>query len=151
MSDQKLLTQEGADKLKAELETLKAKRSGITEKISLARDLGDLSENAEYHEARDQQGFNEGRILEIETLLRDAKIVEKVSSSLVGIGSRIKVKSIDREMEYTIVGATEADPTQGKISCESPLGVSFLGKKLNDEVEVEIPNGRIKYTIISIA
>lgn len=151
MSDQKLLTQEGSDKLKAELETLKAKRSGITEKISLARDLGDLSENAEYHEARDQQGFNEGRILEIETLLRDAKIVEKVSSSLVGIGSRIKVKSIDREMEYTIVGATEADPTQGKISCESPLGVSFLGKKLNDEVEVEIPNGRIKYTIISIA
>ncbi|MBL7022082.1 transcription elongation factor GreA [Patescibacteria group bacterium] len=151
MSDQKLLTQEGSDRLKAELETLKAKRSGITEKISLARDLGDLSENAEYHEARDQQGFNEGRILEIETLLRDAKVVEKVSSSLVGIGSRIKVKSIDREMEYTIVGATEADPTQGKISCESPLGVSFLGKKLNEEVEVEIPNGRIKYTIISIA
>ncbi|MFW0862406.1 MAG: transcription elongation factor GreA [Candidatus Komeilibacteria bacterium] len=151
MSDQKLLTQEGLDKLKAELEELKAKRAGITEKISLARDLGDLSENAEYHEARDQQGFNEGRILEIETLLKNAKVVDKQSNSMVGIGSKIKVKSIDRELEYTIVGATEADPTQGRISCESPLGVSFLGKKIDDEVDVEIPSGRIKYKIISIA
>lgn len=151
MSEQKLLTQEGLDKLKAELETLKGNRSAITEKIASARELGDLSENAEYHEARDQQGFNEGRILEIETLLRDARVVDKVSNSLVGIGSHIKVKSVDRELEYTIVGATEADPIQGKISCESPLGVSFLGKKLDDEVDVEIPTGRIKYKILSIS
>jgi len=151
MSEQKLLTKEGLDKLKEELATLKAKREAITDKISSARDLGDLSENAEYHEARDQQGFNEGRIQEIEILIRDAKVVDKVSNSLVGIGSRIKIKSIDRELEYKIVGATEADPTQGKISCESPLGVSFLGKKLNDEVDIEIPTGRIKYKILEIS
>ena len=150
MSEQKLLTQEGLDKLKAELEVLKGKRTSITDKIASARELGDLSENAEYHEARDQQGFNEGRILEIETLLKDAKVVDKVSGSVVGIGSKIKVKSLDRELEYTIVGATEADPVQGRISCESPLGVSFLGKKVGDEVDVEIPTGRIKYKIISL-
>lgn len=151
MSDQKLLTQEGLDKLKAELTELKAKRAAITEKISIARELGDLSENAEYHEARDQQGFNEGRILEIEIVLKNAKVVDKVSNSIVGIGSKIKVKSIDRELEYTIVGSTEADPIRGKISCESPLGVSFLGKKINDEVDVDIPSGRIKYKILSIS
>jgi transcription elongation factor GreA len=151
MSEQKLLTQEGLDKLKEDLETSKAKRAGITERIALARELGDLSENAEYHEARDQQGFNEGKILEIELLIKNSKVVDKQSSSVVGIGSKIKVKNSDRELEYTIVGATEADPMQGKISCESPLGVSFLGKKVDDVVDVEIPSGRIKYKIISLA
>ena len=150
MSDQKILTPQGLQKLQAELAELKAKRVAIADKISLAREHGDLSENAEYHEAKDEQGFNEGRILEIEALLKDFKIVEKLESSIVGIGSKIRISNNDREMEYTIAGATEADPTQGMISCESPLGISFLGKKVDDEVDVKTPSGVIKYKIISI-
>ena len=151
MSEQKILTQTGLDKLNEELKTLKAKREEITEKISLARELGDLSENAEYHEARDQQGFNEGRILEIELVIRDARVVSEHSTSIVGIGSRIKVKNQERELEYTVVGSTEADPIKARISCESPLAVSFLGHKVGDEVDVQVPTGHIKYKIISIS
>ncbi|MFW0838012.1 MAG: transcription elongation factor GreA [Candidatus Komeilibacteria bacterium] len=145
-----ILSPEGLNKLKTELAERKQLRSEFSDRIAEAKEHGDLSENAEYHQARDDQSFNEGRIREIETLLRDAEVVEKSDSSIVGIGSKIKIRSGEREMEYTIAGATEADPARGLISCESPLGVSFLGKSVGAEVEVKTPTGVNKYKIISI-
>ena len=150
MTSEKILTPEGLEKLNKELDERKKMRPFLSDKIAQARELGDLSENAEYHQAREEQAYNEGRILEIELLLKEATIVTRSHESIVGIGSQIHITNGIKESTYTIVGATEANPSAGLISCESPLGFSFLGKKKGDEVMVQIPSGNIKYKILNI-
>ncbi|MBU1987121.1 transcription elongation factor GreA, partial [Patescibacteria group bacterium] len=122
MSNQ-IISQEGYKKLKQELEQLHAKRVKISQRIAIAKELGDLSENAEYHEAKDAQGFNEGRIAEINSLLKNVTIIKKTrSKEEVGIGSIIIVEVNQKKKQYTIVSFNESDPLEGKISNESPLG-----------------------------
>ena len=151
MPDQ-IISQEGYDKLKKELDYITtAKRREIADRIQKAKDMGDLSENAEYSEAKDEQAFNEGRIAELSTMLKNLTVVQNGSShDVVGMGSKVKVKSENGEKEYTIVSFNEADPMSGKISNESPLGRSFLHKKKGDKVTVITPKGEIEYIIIKI-
>ncbi len=146
------LSKEGAEKLKEELEDLKLnKRKEVSERIKIAREFGDLKENAEYHEAKDEQGFIEGRILELENILKTAKIVmKKKSSDIVSVGSRIIIEKEGENMEFTIVGSTEANPSAGKISLDSPLGQTFLNKKVNEICQVKLPAGEVEYKIIKI-
>jgi len=149
----KYLTQEGLDKLKKELEHLKTtRRKEIKHRIEEAIKLGDLSENAEYHEAKDDQGMNEARIRELDDIINNAVIIkgEKSKKFVVEVGCEIKTKYDGQEKKFTIVGPSEADPANGIISNESPLGEAFIGKKINDNVEVETPGGIIKYKILSI-
>jgi transcription elongation factor GreA len=146
------LTKEGLEKLKNELDELKTvRRKEVAARIEIAKDMGDLSENAEYNEAKEEQGFIEGRIAELEALVPNAIIIERAGTGTVGIGSTVRVEANGKEKEYTIVGASEADPVKGKISNESPLGVQFLGKSAGDSVEVKVPSGKTVYHIISIA
>jgi len=154
MLSQTFITQEGLKKLEQDLKYLKTeKRREIANRIQVAKDLGDLSENAEYAQAKDELAFNEGRILELEDVLRNATIIkENKDSNLVSIGNSIKIK--DQETgeikEYNIVGSQEADPVAGKISNESPLGKAFLNQQKGQIVEVVLPKGVIKYQIIEI-
>jgi transcription elongation factor GreA len=150
-----ILTYEGLKKLEEELEYLKVvKRPEITEKIKQARAFGDLSENSEYDEAKNEQAFVEGRIATIEAMLRNAKVIdeEDIMIDVVNIGCRVKVYDEDskEEVEYAIVGSTEADPMNYKISDESPIGKVLLGKKVGDVVTVEVPVGIIKLKILEI-
>ncbi len=151
-SQDTFITKEGLAKLKTELAELKnTKRSEIAERIQTAKELGDLSENAEYVEAKNEQAFVEGRIMEIETILRNATVIEKTSNNgVVEVGSRIKIMENQDEREYMIVGSNEADPKEGKISNESPLGQAFLGKKKGDIVEIELPKGTKRIEIVAI-
>ncbi len=151
MNDQ-IISQEGYDKLKEELDNLTTvKRREIAERIERAKELGDLSENAEYSEAKDAQALNEGKILELLGILKNVTVVETVNGgNEVLMGSRVTVKSDKGEKEYAIVSFNEADPLAGKISNESPLGVAFLHKKKGDTVEVETPRGVVKYKIMKI-
>jgi transcription elongation factor GreA len=147
------ITKEGLEELKAELEHLtKVERPEVVQAIKEARALGDLSENAEYHAAKDQQGIVEARIKEIEYLLEHATIIEEGNSNEVRIGSTVEIKYIDDDEveEYKIVGSTEADPFENKISNESPIAKVIMGKKVNDIVSVESPNGSYDVQIISI-
>ena len=151
-----LLTQEGFDKLEAELEELKiVGRKDVAEKLKVAISYGDLSENAEYDEAKKEQAELEEKILKIENMIRKATIIdeESIDLSKVTAGSIVKLYDYDFEEEvtYTIVGSTEADPFAGKISNESPIGKSILGKSEGDEVEVQVPDGVVKYKILSIS
>ena len=151
-----LLTQEGFDKLEAELEELKiVGRKDVAEKLKVAISYGDLSENAEYDEAKKEQAELEEKILKIENMIRKATIIdeESIDLSKVTAGSIVKLYDYDFEEEviYTIVGSTEADPFAGKISNESPIGKAILGKSEGDEVEVQIPDGVAKYKILSIS
>lgn len=152
MSEQ-IISQEGYDKLRDELNLLTTiRRKEIAERIERAKELGDLSENAEYSEAKDAQALNEGRILELTNTLKNVTIVEySFSKDIVAMGSTVTVKSAAGERTFTIVSFNEADPTGGKISNESPLGVAFLGKSRGAEVEVETPKGIVKYKILKIA
>jgi transcription elongation factor GreA len=148
------LTEEGLEKLKKELNDLKnIKRREISERIQEAKELGDLSENAEYVEAKNDQAFAEGRILEVESILKHATIIkQKVKShGTVQVGSKIKIEDAGATKEYYIVGSNEADPAQGKISNESPIGQAFLGKKIGDVVEINVPQGTKKFKIMNIA
>lgn len=150
------LTMEGLKKLEDELDELKTvRRKEIAERIKEALAFGDISENAEYDEAKNEQAQLEERIAKLEALLRNAKIIdeEDISTDNVSIGSRVKVKDLeyDEEIEYTIVGSAEADPYEGKISNESPVGKALIGGKLGDTVEVKVPDGIIKYKILEIA
>lgn len=151
MPDQ-IISQEGYDKLKKELDYITTvKRHEIAERIQKAKDMGDLSENAEYSEAKDEQAFNEGRIAELSAMIKNLTIVENGhSKEMVGMGSKVKVKSESGEKDYEIVSFNEADPMSGKISNESPLGRSFLHKKKGDKVTVITPKGEIEYTILKI-
>ena len=154
MLSQTFITQEGLKKLEQDLKYLKTeKRREIANRIQVAKDLGDLSENAEYAQAKDELAFNEGRILELEDVLRNATVIkENKEKNLVSVGNSIKIK--DQETgeikEYNIVGSQEADPVAGKISNESPLGKAFLNQQKGQIVEVVLPKGVIKYQIIEI-
>ncbi len=152
---QVVLTEEGLKKLQDELEYLKVtKRKEITEKIKEARGFGDLSENSEYDAAKDAQATMEQRVVEIENIIKNAKIVsaDEMPTDIVSITSKVKVYDCDleEEEEYIIVGATESDPISGKISDESPIGKALLGKKVGDTVEVETPGGTISIKILEI-
>lgn len=146
------LTPEGLKKIKEELERRKKLRVEISQKIQEAKTLGDLSENAEYQEALSMQAFNEGEILRLEEIIRNAKIVEEVDHKheKVEIGSQIRVESKFGLQDFSIVGSSEADPSKGFISNESPLGKAFLNHKEGEEVEVETPKGKVKYKILKI-
>lgn len=151
-----LLTEEGYKKMEAELEKLKTEtRAGIAERIKVALGFGDLSENSEYDEAKNAQAENEDKIAELEAKLRFAKIIDdsEIDTKKVQVGNTVKVLDMefDEEVEYTIVGTTEADITQNKISNESPIGSALLGAKKNQVVEVQVPAGVSKYKILSIA
>lgn len=147
------MSAEGLEKIKAELLDLKTvKRRELAERISVAKSLGDLSENAEYHEARDNLAFVEGRILEIEEMLKNVSVIQTPQShDVVSIGSTVVVDVSGKERTYTIVGSNEADPAAGLISNESPLGSAFLGRRIGESVEVDTPGGVITYKIISVA
>ncbi len=150
-----VMTYEGVKKLEDELEHLKTvKRKEITEKIKVALSFGDLSENAEYDEAKNEQAFVEGRIVQLENMLKNATIVDEseISTDVVSIGSIVKVKDyeFDEEVEYIIVGSAEADPLNNKISNESPVGIGLVGKKVGDVIEIQVPDGVSKYEILGI-
>ncbi len=149
------LTQAEYDKLKAQLDEMKTTgRKEIAEKIKLARSFGDLSENAEYDEAKKEQAFTEGEIVRIEKLLKEAEIIDEASlnDDSVNIGSFVKVYDYDMdcEDEYQLVGSTEFDPDSNKISSNSPIGSAFMHKKVGDRFKVEIPDGEIEFRIIEI-
>lgn len=151
-----ILTPEGYKKLEEELRTLKVEgRKEIAEKIKEARSYGDLSENAEYDAAKDAQASMEQRITTIENMLKNAKIVSEsdVKTDEISIGSKVKLYDVefDEEMEYSIVGSTEANPDEGRISDESPIGSAILGHKVDDIVDVELPNGEtIQFKVLEI-
>src|SRR3989338_1223836 len=147
------LTSEGRQKLKDELGYLKkTKRSEMAIRIKEAKELGDLSENAEYADAREEQSFVEGRILELEEILKNAQLIDANISSpgAIDIGDTIIIKKDGNKYMYTIVGSNEANPSGGRISNESPLGKSFLGGKKGESVEVKTPRGTALYEIIEI-
>ncbi len=150
MKKQYQITKEGKQELTAELKALKNSRGEIAEKIASARDLGDLSENADYDAARDEQGHNETRIAEIEDILNSAEIIATPKSSRVTVGSKVELKTAGKTVNYQIVGPVEADPNEGRISNESPLGQALLGKKDGDSVEIKTAKGTTKYVIIKI-
>ncbi len=149
----KIFTKEGQKKLIEELEDRKGRvRQEIAQSIKEAKEQGDLSENAEYSEAKRNQNENESRIGEIEALLKDSVVATKHrKSDYVEIGSELVVKIGTKEMIFHIVGSNEVDPAQGKISHESPLGAAFMGKKKGDKIEIQAPAGKIKYEIVSVA
>ncbi len=152
-SNQQYFSPEGLEKLKKELGERKAEiRTEITRKILAAKELGDLSENAEYAEAKEMQGFNEGRIVELEDMIKNAVIISPHQKpEAVVVGSTVRVKSAEHgEQKFTIVGAAESDPLQGFISNESPLGTAFIGRKKTEEIEVKTPGGMVKYKILEI-
>lgn len=150
-----VLTQEGLKKMEEELEYLKSvKRREIAARIKQAIDFGDISENSEYDEAKNEQAFVEGRIALLEEKLRNVKLIDEVdiSTDVVGIGSKIKLKDLDTNevFEYTIVSSAEADPIKNKISNESPVGSALLGKTKGSVVEIAVPAGTIRYEILDI-
>ena len=150
-----LLTAEGLTKLENELDELKSvKRKEIAERIKQALAFGDISENSEYDQAKNEQAKLEERIVKLENILRNAKLIDEdeISTDSVSVGSKVVVLDMeyDEEMEYTIVGSAEADPYNGKISNESPVGSALLGNKSGDVVDVAVPDGVIKYKILRI-
>ncbi|ACV57271.1 MULTISPECIES: transcription elongation factor GreA [Alicyclobacillus] len=150
-----LLTPEGLRKLEEELELLKSvKRREVAERIKVAISYGDISENSEYEDAKNEQAFIEGRIMTLEKQLRNARVIneDEVDTNVVSIGSTVKVLDLDldEEVEYTIVGSAEANPAENKISNESPVGKALLGKQIGSIVEVNVPAGVIKFKILEI-
>ena len=155
MAEELTLTREGYEKIKAEYEELVSKtRAEIAEKLKEARAFGDLSENAEYDAAKNEQAEVEARIVRLETMMREAKIVEKSAAgrTIVNVGNRVTVKNADSgdENVYEIVGATESDPFNGKISNKSPIGKGLIGHRVGDEVSIDIPDVYIKLEILKI-
>lgn len=148
----KIFTEEGLKKLNTELEDRKTRiRHEIADAIKEAKEQGDLSENAEYSEAKRHQNENETRIAELEGMLKDSVVAAKhKSSSIVEMGSKLSVKVNGKEVSFEIVGSNEVDPASGKISNESPLGKEFIGKSKGDKVEVAAPAGMVKYEILAI-
>lgn len=156
MAKKVLLTSEGLQKLQDELDNLKnVRRKENTEALKVAKSFGDLSENSEYDEAKNEQAEIEARIAEIENMLKNVEIIDEdgIGTDVVSAGTRVNVKDLDdgEVAEYLIVGSTEADPMKGKISDESPLGSALLGHKAGDVVVVEAPMGKIEYEVISIS
>ncbi len=151
MSEQ-IISPEGYEKLKNELKHLTTvKRREVAERIERAKELGDLSENAEYSEAKDAQALNEGRVLELTNTLKNVTVVDNIkNSNEVSMGSTITVKVNNSERTYTIVSFNEADPINGLISNESPIGLAFLGKRKGDKVKVQTPKGEVNFQILKI-
>lgn len=152
---QTYLTYEGIKKIEEELEQLKTvRRKEVTEKIKVAISYGDLSENSEYDEAKNEQAFVEGRIATLENMLRNVKLIDEddIKTDVVSIGSVVKVKDLqyDDELEFTVVGSAEADPMKMKISNEAPIGRGLLGKKVGDKVEIQVPDGVTTFEILEI-
>ncbi|MFA6474610.1 MAG: transcription elongation factor GreA [Patescibacteria group bacterium] len=148
------VTPEGLEKLKSDLEYFKTtKRKDISSRIASAKELGDLSENAEYSDAKEEQVLVETKILELEEAIRNAKLITKAKGSkTVVIGSSITVTNpAGKELKYDVVGSNEADPANGKISNESPMGKAFLGHKVGDKVTVAVPKGNIIYTLTKVS
>lgn len=145
------ITEEGKKELEVELADLKSRRGDIADKIANARDFGDLSENAEYDSAREEQGLVESRIAEIEDILLNAELIKSGSKTKVGLGSKVELKTGSKNVTYYVVGPVEADPLEGKISNESPIGVALMDKKVGDVATITTPKGDISYEIVSIA
>ena len=152
MTQPTYLTPEGEIRLKAELEELTGpRRQELAQRLRAAIQMGDLSENADYHKAKEDQGFLEGRIQEIDAILRTAVIIEKKHSDVVTVGSQVTIQEADFPPEtYHVVGAKEADPSNGKISNESPIGSALIDHKVGDVVEAETPGGKIKFKILKV-
>ncbi|NOT05035.1 MAG: transcription elongation factor GreA [Anaerolineales bacterium] len=153
MTQPNYLTPEGEAKLNAELQELKGpKREELSKRLRSAIQMGDLSENADYHKAKEDQGFLEGRIQELEAILRNAIIIQETKSSgVIFIGSHVTIQEDTFDPEtYHLVGPTEADPRQGRISYESPIGRALMDKKVGDVAEAETPGGKIKFKILKI-
>lgn len=149
------LTEEGLTKVEKELDNLKSvRRREIASEIQSALCCGDIAENAEYDRAKNEQSQLEERISKLEQVVSNARLIDEdsISAHIVGIGSKVIVKDLeyDEEMEYIIVGSVEADPFEGKISNESPLGKSLIGSKKGDTIEVEVPDGIAQYEILKI-
>ncbi len=155
MPEEVLLTKEGFEKIKAEHEELvSVTRREVAERIKEAREFGDISENAEYDAAKNEQADLEERIIKLENMMRQAKIIEegKAPKGRVNVGNKVEVKDLDtgKTMEFTIVGATEADPFAGRISNESAVGGGLIGHKVGAQVEIEVPDGKRHYEVVSI-
>ncbi len=151
-----VLTYEGLKKLEEELEFLRGtKRKEVAERIKQALSFGDISENSEYDEAKNEQAQVEGRILQLESMLKHARIIDEdeVKTDVVSLGSKVKIYDVefDEEVEYLIVGSTEANPLKSKISNESPVGAALIGHKKGETVEVQVPDGVLKFKIIEIS
>lgn len=154
MKKQFHLTQEGIDELKTELEVLISKRAEVAEAIRVARDQGDLSENAEYHAAKDEQQNVEGRISEIEYILANVEVIAKAKKAdKVRLGSHVELKSTNggKGKKFQVVGTVEADPLEGKISDESPIGKALMGKAVGEDVEIVTPAETATYKVASIS
>jgi transcription elongation factor GreA len=155
MSDQVMLTEEGYEKLENELEYLEnEKRREVAKRIKVAREFGDISENSEYDDAKNEQAFVEGRIKEIKNMLNNAHVVkdEEITDKKVNLGTQVMLHNLDSDekIRYTLVGSAEADPLNHKISNESPIGKSILGHAIGDQVKVDTPSGQVEYEIVSI-
>lgn len=150
-----LLTEDGLKKLELELEELRTeKRKEIADKIKQALAFGDLSENSEYDEAKNEQAMVEARIVSLETMLKNVKIIdeEEINTETVNVGNKVRLydKEYKEEIDFYIVGSTEADPSEHKLSDESPVGRALLGHKAGDTVKIEVPAGIVQYKILSI-
>jgi len=145
------ITLEGRKELETELGALVSRRGEVAAKIAEARDFGDLSENAEYDVAREEQGLVETRIAEIEEILQNAEIIKNGHKSIVSLGSKVELKTDKKQVVYTIVGPVEADPLNGKISNESPIGVALFGKKVGDKAVIKTVKGEVAYEIAQIS
>ncbi|MCQ4088981.1 transcription elongation factor GreA [Saccharibacillus sp. JS10] len=156
MSDKEvILTPDGLKKLEDELENLKSvKRREVAERIKVAIGYGDISENSEYEDAKNEQAFIEGRVITLEKMLRNARIInaDEIGTDVVSVGSTVVVKDVEfgDEMEYAIVGSAESNPLENRISNESPVGSALLGKSKGDKVDVNVPAGVLQYEIIDI-
>ncbi|WP_054956752.1 transcription elongation factor GreA [Paenibacillus dakarensis] len=156
MSDKEvILTQDGLKKLEDELENLKSvKRREVAERIKVAIGYGDISENSEYEDAKNEQAFIEGRIITLEKMLRNARIInnDDINTEIVSVGNTVIVEDMEfgDTMEYTIVGTAESDPLNNKISNESPVGKAIIGKSKGSVVDVNVPAGVIQYKIVEI-
>jgi transcription elongation factor GreA len=149
--EQQYLTQERFNQLKEALQQLKTvKRKDIAERLKRAKELGDLSENAEYSEAREEQSQVEKKIFDLDLMLKQAEVIKKVKGGIVQVGSTIKVKKGTEEFQFTIVGSNEARPEDGFISNVSPLGKSFLDKRVGEKVNIKVPAGDLTYEILAI-
>ncbi len=148
---QVVVTKEGLTKIQKELDKLKnVDRPRVIERIREARSLGDLAENADYEDARNEQSFIEGRIEELESAIKHARVIEHASKDVVEVGANINITGETGLRTFSIVGAAEADPTQGRISDVSPLGQALLGHRAGDQVKVKTPKGEMTYTILSV-
>lgn len=153
---QTILTPEGQRKLEEELEHLKTvKRKEIAERIKASKEFGDISENAEYEDAKNEQAFIEGRILQLDQMLRNAKVIDNqhAPADTITVGATVRIKDMGsgEEISYTIVGSAEADPDQDKISNESPVGRALLGKRNGETVDVVVPAGKMKFRVLKIS